>query len=212
LDSAGSGMVLFMLFSACYSSRIAGFMFLSERVIWRPLLLVSSSLLQVFTGEAGKAVSQDPAQLRRRFYQVVPRQMLLVSTWITVANLLAGWVFPMLFGQEWGNAIPYLRALSLAYCFQAVLHPVSTTLQMLEHQVTAAMWQVGRLVAVIAGVILAWNYGYSALAALWFASLAQAASCLVMLALMAVAVEQVARHRQARPMPQAQPTAASTAS
>jgi len=79
LESAGSGLVLFLIFSACFSSQVAGFMFLSERVIWRPLLLVSSSLLQVFTGEAGRAVSQDPRQLRRRFYQVVPRQFLLVA-------------------------------------------------------------------------------------------------------------------------------------
>ena len=50
LDSAGSGMVLFVIFSACYSSRVAGFMFLSERVIWRPLLLVSSSLCRCSPG------------------------------------------------------------------------------------------------------------------------------------------------------------------
>ena len=87
LEAAGSGMVLFLIFSACYSSRVAGFMFLSERMIWRPLLLVSSSLLQVFTGEAGRAVSQDPQQLRRRFYQVVPRQFLLVAVWVVLANL-----------------------------------------------------------------------------------------------------------------------------
>jgi O-antigen/teichoic acid export membrane protein len=212
LDAAGGGLVLFVLFSACYSSRIAGFMFLSERVIWRPLLLVSSSLLQVFIGEAGKAVSQDPAQLRRRFYQVVPRQMLLVTAWIVVANLLAGWAFPLLFGHEWGNAIPYLRALSVAYWVQAVLHPVSTTLQMLEHQVTAAMWQVGRLAAVVAGVILAWRHGYSALSALWIGSLAQAVCCLVLLGLMMAAVEQVARRRKTRPAPGTAPAAARTVS
>ena len=191
LDAAGSGMIMFVLFTACYSSRIAGFMFLSERVIWRPLLLVSSSLLQVFTGEAGKSVSQDPAQLRRRFYQVVPRQFLLVSAWMLLANLLAGWAFPLLFGAEWANAIPYLRAMSVAYWLQASLHPVSTTLQMLEYQLVAALWQVGRLTLVVAGVLFAWTHGESALTALWIGSLAQAGSCLVLLAITAGAVERV---------------------
>ena len=72
LDEAGGGLVLFMLFAACYSPSIAGFMFLSERVIMRPLLMISTSLLQVFTGEAGRSVSQVPLQLRRRFARYSP--------------------------------------------------------------------------------------------------------------------------------------------
>ncbi len=41
-DMAGSGTIRFVIFSACYSSESAGFMFLTERVIARPLLIVSS--------------------------------------------------------------------------------------------------------------------------------------------------------------------------
>ena len=81
---------------------------------------------------------------------------------------------------------------------QAVLHPLSTTLQMLEHQVTAALWQIGRLCLLVGGVLLAWHFGLSALAALWIASLVQAACCLVLLGLMVAAIEQVvARQRSA---------------
>ncbi|HET8995580.1 MAG TPA: oligosaccharide flippase family protein, partial [Acetobacteraceae bacterium] len=198
LESAGSGLVLFLIFSACFSSQVAGFMFLSERVIWRPLLLVSSSLLQVFTGEAGRAVSQDPERLRRRFYQVVPRQFLLVAAWVALANLAAGWAFPVLFGAAWGDAIPFLRALSVSYLMQAVLHPLSTTMQILEYQVTAVLWQIGRLTLLVGGVLLAWHAGLSALTALWIASLIQAACCLVLLGLMAWAIEQVVA-RQPKP-------------
>ena len=53
-DMAGSGTVLYILFATYYSSEIVGYMFLAERVIARPLLMVSSSLLQVFSGEAGR--------------------------------------------------------------------------------------------------------------------------------------------------------------
>lgn len=196
LEAAGSGLVLFLIFSACFSSQVAGFMFLSERVIWRPLLLVSSSLLQVFTGEAGRAVSQDPQQLRRRFYQVVPRQFVLVAAWVALANLAASWAFPFLFGAAWGNAIPYLRALSLSYLMQAVLHPLSTTLQLLEYQVTAVLWQIGRLVLLVGGVLLAWHLGLSALTALWIACVVQAVCCLVLLGLMTAAIEQVAARQR----------------
>jgi O-antigen/teichoic acid export membrane protein len=195
LDMAGGGMVLFVLISACYSPEIAGFMFLSERVIERPLLIVSTSLLQVFTGEAGRAVTQDPVLLRRRFYQVVPLQFLLVSVWILGANLLAAWAFPRLFGAQWGDAVPYLRALSASYLMLSVLHPVSTTLQMLEHQVTAVVWQIFRLVLIVASVLLARHAGLSAIDALWISSLVQVVCCLALLGLMVGSIEQmVGRH------------------
>jgi O-antigen/teichoic acid export membrane protein len=191
LDMAGSGTILFVLFSACYSTEIAGFMFLSDRVIARPLLLVSTSLLQVFTGEAGRAVNNNPAMLRRRFYQVVPLQFMFAASWILLANAVAGWAFPLLFGAEWGAAIPYLRAISLAYMGLAVLHPVSTTLQMLEYQVSAAVWQIGRLLLVVAGVLLPWHAGASAVTALWISSIMQAGCIVVVFAVMVVAIERI---------------------
>lgn len=194
LDMA-DGMALFMLFAALYSSDAVGFMFLSERVIMRPLTLVSTSLLQVFTGEAGRAVSQDPALLRRRFYQVVPGLFVLAAAWIVVGNLAATWAFPLFFGAAWAGAIPYLRALSLAGLLQAVLHPVSTTLQILEYQLTAVAWQIGRLVLVVVGVWLPWRAGLSAVGTLWIVSGIEAGSCLLLLALMVWAIERtVARH------------------
>lgn len=197
LDIAGGGMILFVLFSACYSTEVAGFMFLCERVIMRPLIVVSTSLLQVFTGEAGRAVSEDPAQLRRRFHQVVPRQFLLTAVWILAANALAGWAFPLLFGATWAAAVPYLHALSLFYLLQAVLHPVSTTLQMLERQVVAVVWQVARVVLVVGGVLLPWWAEMPAVQALWISAAIQAACCLVLLWLMIIAIRQAVSQRDA---------------
>jgi O-antigen/teichoic acid export membrane protein len=198
LDEAGGGLVLFMLFAACYSPSIAGFMFLSERVIMRPLLMISTSLLQVFTGEAGRSVSQNPLQLRRRFRQVVPLQFSIAAAWILTANLAADGAFPRLFGAEWANAIPYLRALSVAYLVQIVLHPVSGTLQLLERQATAAIWQICRLVVIVAAVLISWRMGNSALQTLWISALTEASCCLILLGLMANAIEQLATGQRTR--------------
>jgi len=191
LDMAGGGTVLFLVFSVCYSPEIAGFMFLTERVIGRPLLIVSTSLLQVFTGEAGQAVRQEPALFSRRFRQVVPRQFMLSAAWVLLANLIASWAFPILFGNQWDAAIPYLRALSPAYLALAVLHPVSTSLQILERQVLAAVWQVARLVLVVGSVLAAWRLGLPAVSALWLGSLAQVVACLAMLALIAMSLRRI---------------------
>jgi O-antigen/teichoic acid export membrane protein len=195
LDMAGGGMILYVLFAACYSSEVAGFMFLSERVIMRPLIVLSSSLLQVFTGEAGRSVSQDLGQLRGRFYQVITRQFLFAVSWIVLANSVAGLAFPLLFGAIWVDAIPYLRALSLLYLLQATLHPVSTLLQVLERQRTAGAWQIGRLALVTAGVVVPWRAGISALGTLWVSALIQVSCSFLLLCLMMATIEQHVRRR-----------------
>jgi O-antigen/teichoic acid export membrane protein len=193
LENAGTSPILFLLFAHFYSSEIAGFMFLSERVIGRPLLMVSTSLLQVFTGEAGLAVRREPEKVRLRFHQMVPRQFVLCAGWILLANLLADWAFPILFGRQWVAAIPYLRAASLGYLALAVLHPVSSALQIMERQVLSAVWQMARLVLVTGGVMAAWWFGQPAVTALWLSSLAQVIACLGMLALIALSIERIQR-------------------
>jgi hypothetical protein len=84
-----------------------------------------------------------------------------------------------------------LRAASLGYLAVAMVHPVSTALQILEHQSLAAAWQIGRLVLVSGGVIVAWRLSLSAVTALWLSSLAQIITCLGMLALIAWSIERI---------------------
>lgn len=191
LLEAGSGTILFLLFAACYSSEVAGFMFLTERVVGRPLLIVSTSLLQVFTGEAGRTVQHNPGKLQERFWQVVPRQFLICIAWVVVVNVAAIWVFPLAFGEQWTAAIPYLHAMSATYLAMAVLHPVSTSLQILERQLLATLWQTFRLVLIVASVLLPWHFGVPALPTLWLASLAQVVSCGGMLVLIAISVRRL---------------------
>jgi O-antigen/teichoic acid export membrane protein len=191
-EMAGSGTVLYILFAAYYSSEIVGYMFLAERVIARPLLMVSSSLLQVFSGEAGRNVRHDPAALAKRFRQVVPGQLLFAVLWIVPVNLLAQEAVPRLFGAAWGAAVPCVHALSLAYLALAVLHPVSTTLQLLNRQKLAAAWQLLRVAMLVGATVAAQRCGLSAVAALWVCSAIQAAACAGMLATMAVCIHRLA--------------------
>jgi O-antigen/teichoic acid export membrane protein len=190
---AGSGTVLYLLFSAYYSAEVVGFMFLGERVVARPLLMVSTSLLQVFSGEAGRSARLDPGALRRRFWQVVLGQLLFALAWILPVNLLADWGVPLLFGAPWAAAVPYLHALSLAYLALAVLHPVSTTLQLLHRQRLAAIWQVSRLCLLIAAAVASHHAGLSAVLALWICSCIQLASSIGTLTTMAICIQRLAR-------------------
>lgn len=190
IDAAGSSQLLYLLVTFAYSPRIAGFIFLVERVIARPLNIVGTSILQVYIGEAGKIVSTDLPRLKRRFYQVVGRQFLLAVAWVVLANIVGALTFKTVFGAQWGEGVLYLQAMSLGYLAQAVVQPVFHTLQILEKQGLAAGWQIGRLCLTVAvftgGVALGlpahWVIaGYSA---------AQALCCLLLLGLMVLAIDR----------------------
>lgn len=191
-DMAGSGTVLYILFATYYSTEIVGYMFLAERVIARPLLMVSSSLLQVFSGEAGRSVRHDPNALVNRFRQLVAGQLLFALAWIVPVNLLTDAAMPRLFGSAWVGVIPAVHALSLSYLALAVLHPVSPTLQLLNRQKLAAAWQICRVAMLVGATVAARRCGLSAVAALWGCSVIQALACTGMLATMAVCIRRLA--------------------
>ncbi len=180
-----------ILIASLFSPQIAGFMLLSDRVVGRPLLMLSTSLLQVFVGEAGHAISRDPAKLQRRFHQIVLQQFSITAVWIVIADVFAYFAFPFLFGPNWSAATIYLLALSGAYLFQSALHPVSHTLQLLQMQMTAAALQAVRLVLIVSAVVAPWMLGWTAVQALLVYSGVQMLTCSAILAVMARAIRRV---------------------
>ncbi|MDB5395744.1 MAG: hypothetical protein JWM91_3250 [Rhodospirillales bacterium] len=193
IDSVGGSQLLYLLISLTYSARIAGFIFLAERIVARPLSMLGTSILQVFMGEAGKTVLSDPAKLKSRFYQVVRQQFLFALVWIAFSNVVAALLFPKLFGAQWGDAVIYLQAMSLGYLVQAVVLPVFHTLQLLEKQTLAAVWQVGRLILVIVTFIATARLGVSAPWTIFWYSVVQAVTCGALLFLMARSIEKLQR-------------------
>src|SRR4029077_8135319 len=100
----------------------AGFVFLTDRIIGRPLLLISTSILQVYIGDMSRLVNDDPEAMRRRFLQLAMHQLMIVAGWLALVNLAAPTLFPIVFGEEWQGAVPYLQVLRIAYLPQMVMH------------------------------------------------------------------------------------------
>jgi O-antigen/teichoic acid export membrane protein len=196
IDSAGGSQLLYLLVSVAYSAKIAGFIFLAERVVARPLAMVGTSILQVYMGEAGKTAATDPIKLKTRFYQVVSRQFCLALAWIVLSNVVAVLVFPKVFGAQWAEAVVYLQAMSLGYLAQAIVLPVFHTLQLLEKQTVAAGWQIGRLLSVVTTFTLASHFDIDAAATIFCYSAVQAVACLALLALMAKSIETLQEKTQ----------------
>jgi O-antigen/teichoic acid export membrane protein len=193
IDTAGGNQLLFLMVSTVYSARIAGFIFLADRVVARPLTLIGTSILQVFVGEAGRTASSDPAKLQARFYQVTSRQFLLAAVWILLCNVAATALFPTIFGADWSDAVIYLRAMSIGYLAQLVVMPVFHTLQILEKQALAAAWQLGRLLLILSVFAVSIHENLTAPWAVFSYSAAQALSSALLFAIMAREIQRLQR-------------------
>lgn len=193
IDAAGGDQLLYLMVTTHYSARIAGFIFLAERIVARPLSVVGTSILQVFMGEAGKTIASDPDRFRRRFYQLISRQFLLALAWVGAVNIAAALLLSAVFGARWGDAVIYLQAMSIGYLAHAVVLPVFHTLQLLEKQAMAACWQVGRLLSIVATFAFCIGGHVSAPHAILLYSGIQAASSVVLIGLMAGAIQKLQR-------------------
>ncbi len=184
IDAVGSSYLLLVAIPLLYSNAIAGFVFLTDRIIGRPLLLISTSILQVYVGDMSKSLAGDPEMLRTRFLKLAATQTMIVTGWLLLVNLLAPYVFHIIFGDEWQAAVPYLHVLSIAYLPQMVLHALMHTLHVMERQGLSAVWEIGRLIAVASALFISYALGFSALHALFAYSIMQALAQIFLFVLM----------------------------
>jgi O-antigen/teichoic acid export membrane protein len=170
----GTNSALLVIMPILYSNTIAGFIFLTDRIIGRPLLLISTSLLQVYMGEVAKVKMSSPQEMRHRFLQIIKYQFIIVLTWLSIINATAFYLIPIIFGNEWNAAVPYIHILSICYLLQMTIVPVMNTLQILEKQGLSAIWESGRLILVMGAFAASYIYGLSAIECLLAYSICQA--------------------------------------
>lgn len=183
INTAGTSALVLVAMPVLYSTAVAGFIFLIDRVIGRPMLMVSTSILQVYVGDVSRSRS-DPAAMKQRFLRTAAIQLAVVSGWLVLVNLVAPRLFPIAFGEEWRAAVPYLQVMSLALLPQMVMHPLLHTLQILERQGLSALWESARLVAVAAALWGSAALGLDALHALLSYSAVQAVAQIILFFLM----------------------------
>jgi O-antigen/teichoic acid export membrane protein len=196
VESIGGAVALYLLIGMFYPAAITGFLFLTERAVGRPLRMVASSLAPVAFSEAGRAVHTDPTQLRRRFLQLTLRSSVVAACWIVTVNIAAAWLFPMVFGPGWSDAVPFVRAVSVWYFFATVTRVTGPLLLVLERQVLNAITQIGGPLFGVAAFLFCGYRGLDAVVAVWAYSTCQAiaAASVIPATLMAIDAVKSVEH------------------
>lgn len=117
-----------ILIAKYYGVGAAGFFYLSRRVLGAPLILLRTSVSQVFLGEASSLYREDPEKLKSLFHST-GLKLLCVGSLVCIPVAIASpYLFPLVFGENWEMAGKVARVLALFMLFQFTVGPLMQVL------------------------------------------------------------------------------------
>jgi O-antigen/teichoic acid export membrane protein len=138
-NTAGSDVPVLLIASAAIGPE-AGYLMLALRVMGMPMVLVGSSVSQVFFAES--ASKYRDGQLAEFTYSTMRQLLLAGAPVVILAALLSPMVFPMVFGLGWERAGTLMAWLAPAMLLQFVASPVSLVLHTIGRLRIALLLQV----------------------------------------------------------------------
>jgi O-antigen/teichoic acid export membrane protein len=134
-----------------YGAQATGQYALADRSIGLPLGLVVISVSQVFAAQFGHVLREQPNLALRYFRRLIATAAGVAIAPAALGAYLAPWLFPAVFGGEWGEAGHFAQILALGYFSAAVMGPVNAALVVMQRLNQQLLWEAGRLL-VFAGV------------------------------------------------------------
>jgi O-antigen/teichoic acid export membrane protein len=189
---AGSASLGNIVFTLLYGATVGGYLFLADRILMQPLRVSGNAFLQVFVGEAGRALQSEPIRLRAMFADVFRKQAMICCAWLGAVYAGAHVLVPLVFGAAWAESVPYIDVMLIGYLPMAAAIPTAHALQLIHAQRLSAALETSRFAALVVAITVAQLTGATPLRAALAYSLVQAVANGVILVVTYVRVRQVA--------------------
>lgn len=134
-----------IFFNIFFTTTVAGFYMLIQRVIGGPLAIVGGAIGDVFRQQASKAYSENGeciSEYKNTFMKLLIISVLPFGMFVFIAPDL----FAFVFGENWREAGFYAQILSPMFFLQFITNPLSTMFLIVEKQNLDLFWQFGLLV------------------------------------------------------------------
>ena len=191
---ASASIFMILTFPLLYGPEVGGLLFLADRVLARPLQLLTMSVFHVFMMESGKVAAEAPQNLRALFLDITVKQFGISAVWIGAIVLSAPYVVPVIFGQQWALAPVYLRYMAIAFFPGSIVSTVLYSLQALGKQKLAAMLDISRTSSIFVALLTAYSFGVGPANAVLICSLIQATAQVVVFTVIYRAVDQASKN------------------
>lgn len=133
LDSLAAALPV-PLIGAQYGLHAAGEYVLVQTIIGLPVTLISGSVADVFHSRMAALARTVPAEAGRLFSQTLRATAAIGAAIALAMAVLAPWIFPVVFGDEWATAGLLAVILSPRVFMQITVSPVSRVVYIFEGQ------------------------------------------------------------------------------
>ena len=158
LNSAGL-QVPPLLFAAYYGVEVAGWFYLTQKVLAKPISLVGASVSKAFLGEAAR-LAKEPRKLQKLFRDM-NRRLFLLGIVPSILLAFAGqWIFTFVFGAKWVQSGVYVQVMAFVFLFKLTTDSV-INFSIIERQGFSFSWALMRLSFVVIGILSAAWFGLS---------------------------------------------------
>jgi O-antigen/teichoic acid export membrane protein len=135
-----------------------------------PVAIVSSSIAQVYFGELSDLCRQKSQGILSFYKKTTRRLFRFGAPVILLGAFVSPVLFPIVFGSNWKDAGMFSLPLSFSVIASFVISPTHA-LALYGYNHWDLAWNIGRLVSVIAGFLLAFYLGLSAIVSVLIYSL-----------------------------------------
>jgi O-antigen/teichoic acid export membrane protein len=163
LNSAGL-QIPPVLFASFYGPKVAGWFFLTQKVIAMPVTLIGRSVSQVFVGEVAELANSDPVALRKLFRKINLKLLLSGLGPCLLVVLFGEKFFATVFGNNWLVSGKYAQLMAFVYLLKLSSESLINH-ALLERQEISLIWGTIRLILVCSAIVTFHSLGYSDFAA-----------------------------------------------
>jgi O-antigen/teichoic acid export membrane protein len=114
-----------LILTIMYGVTVVGWYVLAYQVLLAPATLIAGSLSQVYYAEIAEMMKTNPGGIKHVFLTTTKNLFYLGLPIFVIISLLAPFLFPIVFGENWINAGYYCIPLSLVVMSQFVMTPTS---------------------------------------------------------------------------------------
>jgi O-antigen/teichoic acid export membrane protein len=191
LNQAGR-QVPTLLVASLYGAQVAGWYYVTQRLLGMPLQIVGNAMGQVFLGEAAHLARDNPHKLERHFDRIA-RKLFLLGTVPAIAIVAIGpWATELVLGHGWREAGVYLQWMALSFLLKFSFDGL-INMAIVGRNDYALTWSIVRLALACGALVGSHLLGLSAAAAMGWLGAAFSAGYLLKLAMWKSAVRKLQR-------------------
>lgn len=154
--NTGSSQMPVILISTLFSSAIAGFYMLTQRVIGAPMTIVASAIGDVFRQEASHAYVHT-GNCKAVYLKALKRLIAISVVPFAAFFFIAPYMFSFVFGKEWRISGEYAQILTPMFFLRFITSPLSSIFMIAQKQQLDLVWQILLFILVLSSFI----FGYS---------------------------------------------------